>query len=106
MKILKPFKFNILAPITFLFFSILLFACEKENTIQTTKPLLNNSNILQDSAFKILVSDIQDVSVKVSNANSDKILSQNEFDLIYNKALNVTNILYIYSKSLTSLCVC
>ncbi len=92
MKILKPFKFNILAPITFLFFSILLFACEKENTIQTTKPLLNNSNILQDSAFKILVSDIQDVSVKVSNANSDKILSQNEFDLIYNKALNENDI--------------
>ena len=92
MKILKPFKFNILAPITFLFFSILLFGCEKENTIQTTKPLLNNSNILQDSAFKILVSDIQDVSVKVSNASSDKILSQNEFDLLYNKALNENDI--------------
>ena len=92
MKILKPFKLNILAPITFLFFSIFLFGCEKENTIQTTKPLLNNSNILQDSAFKILVSDIQDVSVKVSNANSDKILSQNEFDLIYNKALNENDI--------------
>ena len=92
MKILKPFKFNILAPITFLFFSILLFACEKENTIQTTKPLLNNSNILQDSAFKILVSDIQDISVTVSNANSDKILSQNEFELIYNKALNENDI--------------
>lgn len=92
MKILKPFKFNILAPITFLFFSILLFACEKENTIQTTKPLLNNSNILQDSAFKILVSDIQDFSIKASNANSDKILSQNEFDLIYNKALNENDI--------------
>lgn len=92
MKILKPFKFNILAPITFLFFSILLFGCEKENTIQTTKPLLNNSNILQDSAFKILVSDIQDVSVKVSNASSDKILSQNEFDLLYDKALNENDI--------------
>ena len=92
MKILKPFKFNILAPITFLFFSILLFGCEKENTIQTTKPLLNNSNILQDSAFKILVSDIQDISVTVSNANSDKILSQNEFELIYNKALNENDI--------------
>jgi hypothetical protein len=92
MKILKPFKFNILAPIAFLFFSILLFGCEKENTIQTTKPLLNNSNILQDSAFKILVSDIQDISVTVSNANSDKILSQNEFELIYNKALNENDI--------------
>lgn len=92
MKILKPFKFNILAPIAFLIFSIFLFGCEKENTIQTTKPLLNNSNILQDSVFKILVSDIQDVSVKVSNANSDKILSQNEFELIYNKALNENDI--------------
>lgn len=92
MKILKPLKFNILAPITFLFFSILLFGCEKENTIQTTKPLLNNSNILLDSAFKILVSDIQDVSITVSNANSDKILSQIEFDLIYNKALNENDI--------------
>ena len=92
MKILKPLKFNILASITLLFFSILLFGCEKENTIQTTKPLFNHSNILQDSAFKILVSDIQDVSVKVSNANSDKILSQNEFDLIYNKALNENDI--------------
>ena len=92
MKILKPFKFNILAPIAFLFFSILLFGCEKENTIQTTKPLLNNSTILQDSAFKILVSDIQDISVTVSNANSDKILSQNEFELIYNKALNENDI--------------
>jgi hypothetical protein len=92
MKILKPFKFNILAPITFLFFSILLFGCEKENTIQTTKSLLNNSNILQDSAFKILVSDIQDISVTVSKANSDKILSQNEFELIYNKALNENDI--------------
>lgn len=92
MKILKPFKFNILAPIAFLFFSILLFGCEKENTIQTTKPLLNNSNILQDSAFKILLSDIQDISVTVSNANSDKLLSQNEFELIYNKALNENDI--------------
>ena len=92
MKILKPFKFDILASITFLLFSILLFGCEKENTIQTTKPLLNNSNILQDSAFKILVSDIQDISVTVSNANSDKILSQNEFELIYNKALNENDI--------------
>jgi hypothetical protein len=92
MKILKPFKLNILAPITFLFFSIFLFGCEKENTIQTTKPFLNNSNILQDSAFKILVSDIQDISVTVSNANSDKILSQNEFELIYNKALNENDI--------------
>ena len=92
MKILKPFKFNILAPIAFIFFSILLFGCEKENTIQTTKPLLNNSNILQDSAFKILLSDIQDISVTVSNANSDKLLSQNEFELIYNKALNENDI--------------
>ncbi len=75
MKIINPFKFNILAPIAFLFFSILLFSCEKENTIQITKPLLNNSNILQDSAFKILLSDIQDISVTVSNANSDKLLS-------------------------------
>ena len=92
MKILKPLKFNILASITLLFFSILLFGCEKENIIQTTKPLFNNSNILQDSAFKILVSDIQDISVTVSNANSDKILSQNEFELIYNKALNENDI--------------
>jgi hypothetical protein len=92
MKILNPFKFNILAPITFLFFSILLFGCEKENTIQTTKLLLNNSNILQDSAFKLLLSDIQDISVTVSNANSDKIISQNEFELIYNKVLNENDI--------------
>jgi len=96
MKNLKPFKFNILAPITFLFFSILLFACEKENTNQTTKPLLNNSNILQDSAFKLLLLDIQDISVTVSNANSDKLLSQNEFESIYNKALNEND---IYSKN-------
>ena len=96
MKILKPIKFNIIAPTTFLFFSILLFGCEKDNTIQTTKPLLNNSSILQDSAFKILLSDIQDISVTVSNANSDKILSQNEFELIYNKALNEND---IYAKN-------
>ena len=92
MKNLKPVNFNILASITFLFFSILLFGYEKENAIQTTKPLLNNSNILQDSVFKILLTDIQDISVKVSNANSDKLLSQNEFELIYNKAINDNNI--------------
>jgi hypothetical protein len=46
MKILKQLKSNTLAPVTFLFFSILLFGCEKENTIQTTKPLLNNTNII------------------------------------------------------------
>jgi hypothetical protein len=92
MKILKQVKFNTLAPVTFLFFSIILFGCEKENTIQTTKLLLKNSNILQDSAFKILLSDIQDISVTVSNANSDKILSQNEFESIYNKALNENDI--------------
>jgi hypothetical protein len=92
MKILKPFKFDILASVAFLFFSILLFGCEKENTIQTTKPLLNNSNILLDSAFKILLTDIQDISVTVSNANSDKLLSQNEFELIYNKAINENDI--------------
>lgn len=92
MKILKPFKFDILASVAFLFFSILLFGCEKENTIQTTKPLLNNSNILLDSAFKILLTDIQDISVTVSNANSDKLLSQNEFELIYNKAINENDV--------------
>ena len=92
MKILKPFKFNILAPITFLFFSILLFGCEKENTIQNTKPLLNTSNVLQDSAFKNLLSDIQDVSVRVSNTNSDALLSQEKFESIYNKALNENDI--------------
>jgi hypothetical protein len=92
MKNLKPVNFNILASITFLFFSILLFGCEKENAIQTTKPLLNNSNILLDSVFKILLTDIQDISVKVSNANSDKLLSQNEFELIYNKAINDNDI--------------
>jgi hypothetical protein len=96
MKNLKPFKFNNLAQTTFLFISILLFGCEKDNTIQITKPLLNNANILQDSAFKILVSDIQDISVTVSNANSDKLLSQNEFESIYNKALNEND---IYSKN-------
>ena len=37
MKNFKPFKFNILAPIIIVFFSILLFGCEKENAIQTTK---------------------------------------------------------------------
>jgi hypothetical protein len=92
MKILKQVKFNTLAPVTFLFFSILLFGCEKENTIQTTQPSLNNSNILQDSAFKILLSDIQNISVTVSNANSDKLLTQNEFESIYNKALNENDI--------------
>jgi hypothetical protein len=92
MKILKPFKFDILASVAFLFFSILLFGCEKENTIQTTKPVLNNSNILLDSAFKILLTDIQDISVTVSNANSDKLLSQNEFELIYNKAINENDV--------------
>jgi hypothetical protein len=92
MKNLKPVNFNTLASITFLFFSILLFGCEKENTIQTTKPLLNNSNILLDSAFKILLTDIQDISVTVSNVNSDKLLSQNEFELIYNKAINENDI--------------
>jgi hypothetical protein len=92
MKNLKPVNFNSLASITFLFFSILLFGCEKANTIQTTKPLLNNSNILLDSAFKILLTDIQDISVTVSNANPDKLLSQNEFESIYNKALNENDI--------------
>jgi hypothetical protein len=92
MKILKPFKFDILASVAFLFFSILLFGCEKENTIQTTKPLLNNSNILLDSAYKILLTDIQDISVTVSNANSDKLLSQSEFELIYNKAINENDV--------------
>jgi hypothetical protein len=92
MKILKQLKSNTLAPVTFLFFSILLFGCEKENTIQTTQPSLNNSNILQDSAFKILLSDIQNISVTVSNANSDKLLTQNEFESIYNKALNENDI--------------
>jgi hypothetical protein len=92
MKILKPIEFNILAINALLFFSILLFGCEKENTIQTTKPLIKNSNILQDSAFKILLSDIQDISVTVSNANTDKLLTQVEFESIFNKALNENDI--------------
>lgn len=87
MKFLTPFNFDILVSARLLFLSILLISCEKEYTIQTTKPLLNNSNILQDSAFKILLSDIQEVSFAISNASSDKILSQNEFELIYNKAI-------------------
>ena len=92
MKILNWFKFNTLVPITLLFFSILLFGCEKENTMQTTKPLVNNANILQDSAFKTLLLDIQKISMTVSNVNSDKLLTQNEFELIYNKAINENDI--------------
>jgi hypothetical protein len=92
MKFLKPFKFDTLASITFLFFSILLFGCEKESVIQKSNPLLNNSNILQDSAFRSLISDMKEISVTTSNANSDKLLSQNEFELIYNKAINENDI--------------
>ena len=93
MKNFKPFKFNILAPIIIIvFFSILLFGCEKENTIQTTKPLLNNSDINQDSTFKLFLSDIQEISATVSNANSEKLLTQDEFELIYNKAINENDI--------------
>ena len=92
MKILKPFKFNILAPIIIVFFSILLFGCEKENTIQTTKPLLNNSDINKDSTFKLFLSDIQEISATVSNANSEKLLTQDEFELIYNKAVNENDV--------------
>ena len=92
MKFLKPFKFDTLASITFLFFSILLFGCEKENTIPKTNPLLNNSNILQDSAFRTLISDMKEISVTTSNADADKLLSQNEFELIYNKAINENDI--------------
>ena len=92
MKNFKPFKFNILAPIIIVFFSILLFGCEKENTIQTTKPLLNNSDINQDSTFKLFLSDIQEISATVSNANSEKLLTQDEFELIYNKAINENDI--------------
>ena len=92
MKIFKPIKFNILAPIIIVFFSILLSACEKENAIQTTKPLLNNSDINQDSTFKLFLSDIQEISATVSNANSEKLLTQDEFELIYNKAINENDI--------------
>ena len=92
MKNFKPFKFNILAPIIIVFFSILLFGCEKENTIQTTKPLLNNSDINKDSTFKLFLSDIQEISATVSNANSEKLLTQDEFELIYNKAINENDI--------------
>jgi YHS domain-containing protein len=92
MKNFKPFKFNILAPIIIVFFSILLFGCEKENAIQTTKPLLNNSDINKDSTFKLFLSDIQEISATVSNANSEKLLTQDEFELIYNKAVNENDI--------------
>jgi hypothetical protein len=92
MKILNWFKFNTLAPIALLFCSILLFGCEKENTIQTTNPLSNKSNILQDSTFNILLSDMQKINLTASNVNSDKLLSQNEFELIYNKAINENDV--------------
>jgi YHS domain-containing protein len=92
MKNFKPFKFNILAPIIIVFFSILLFGCEKENAIQTTKPLLNNSDINKDSTFKLFLSDIQEISATVSNANSEKLLTQDEFELIYNKAINENDV--------------
>ena len=92
MKNFKLFKFNILAPIIIVFFSVLLFGCEKENAIQTTKPLLNNSDINKDSTFKLFLSDIQEISATVSNANSEKLLTQDEFELIYNKAINENDI--------------
>jgi YHS domain-containing protein len=92
MKNFKLFKFNILAPIIIVFFSVLLFGCEKENAIQTTKPLLNNSDINKDSTFKLFLSDIQEISATVSNANSEKLLTQDEFELIYNKAVNENDI--------------
>ena len=92
MKNFKLFKFNILAPIIIVFFSVLLFGCEKENAIQTTKPLLNNSDINKDSTFKLFLSDIQEISATVSNANSEKLLTQYEFELIYNKAINENDI--------------
>jgi YHS domain-containing protein len=92
MKNFKPFKFNILAPIIIVFFSILLFGCEKENAIQTTKPLLNNSDINKDSTFKLFLSDIQEISATVSNANSEKLFTQDEFELIYNKAVNENDV--------------
>jgi len=92
MKIFKPFKFNILANITIIFFSIILFGCKKENTIEATTPLLNNSNIYQDSDFKLLLSDIQELSATVSNSNSDKNINQNDFELIYKKAVTENDI--------------
>jgi hypothetical protein len=92
MKNFKLFKFNILAPIIIVFFSVLLFGCEKENANQTTKPLLNNSDINKDSTFKLFLSDIQEISATVSNANSEKLLTQDEFELIYNKAINENDI--------------
>ena len=92
MKNFRPFKINILAPIIIVFFSIFLFGCEKENVIQTTKPLLNNADINQDSNFKLFLSDIQEISATVSNANSEKLLTQDEFELTYNKAINENDI--------------
>ena len=92
MKNFKLFKFNIFAPIIIVFFSVLLFGCEKENAIQTTKPLLNNSDINKDSTFKLFLSDIQEISATVSNANSEKLLTQDEFELIYNKAINENDV--------------
>jgi len=92
MKNFKLCKFNILAPIIIVFFSVLLFGCEKENAIQTTKPLLNNSDINKDSTFKLFLSDIQEISATVSNANSEKLLTQDEFELIYNKAVNENDV--------------
>jgi YHS domain-containing protein len=92
MKNFKLFKFIILAPIIIVFFSVLLFGCEKENAIQTTKPLLNNSDINKDSTFKLFLSDIQEISATVSNANSEKLLTQDEFELIYNKAINENDV--------------
>ena len=92
MKNFKPFKINILAPIIIVFFSIFLFGCEKENAIQTSKPLLNNADINQDSNFKLFLSDIQEISATVSNANSEKLLTQDEFELTYNKAINENDI--------------
>ena len=92
MKNFKLFKFNILAPIIIVFFSVLLFGCEKENAIQTTKSLSNNSDINKDSTFKLFLSDIQEISATVSNANSEKLLTQDEFELIYNKAINENDI--------------
>lgn len=92
MKNLNQFKITNFVLTTFLFFSIILVGCEKENTSQTTNTSLNNPNINQDSTFKMLLSDIQEISLTVANANSDKLLSQDEFEFIYNKAINENDI--------------
>jgi len=90
MKNFKPFKFNILAPIIIVFFSVLLFGCEKENNtnevISESKAILAVKNIVGEKGTLTVLSSHSNSANKSMQINEDTIkpLSLKDFQSAFN----------------------